>query len=75
MDMARKFKELQAKMPREARAQRRGSQENDLRNGSCRTPRGQDLTQESPADTLHVNQASIPNMERRPDMYISSLIA
>jgi hypothetical protein len=37
--MAKNFKELQAKMPRAARSQRRGSQENDLRNGSCRTPR------------------------------------
>ncbi len=32
-----------------------------------------DLTQESLADTLHVKQASISKMERRSDMYISTL--
>jgi predicted transcriptional regulator len=32
-----------------------------------------DLTQESLANALHVKQASISKMERRSDMYISTL--
>src|ERR1700730_15252913 len=72
--MAKNFKELQEKMPREARLRSEASAENmisEMRLAELRT--AMDLTQESLADTLHVKQASISKMERRSDMYISTL--
>jgi DNA-binding transcriptional regulator YiaG len=72
--MARNFKELQAKMPREARARSEASARKMLSEmGLAQLREAMDLTQESLADTLRVKQASISKMERRSDMYISTL--
>jgi DNA-binding transcriptional regulator YiaG len=72
--MARNFKELQAKMPREARARSQESAKKMISEmGLAELRAAMELTQESLADTLHVKQASISKMERRSDMYISTL--
>lgn len=72
--MARKFKELLDKMPLERRAAiKEGA--NKLRSemalGELREARA--LTQEQLAETLGVRQATVSKMERRTDMYLSSL--
>jgi predicted XRE-type DNA-binding protein len=69
-----KFSELEAKMSPEARAESERLFKaalaemplTDLRNA-----RG--LTQEMLADALHVQQPAVAKMERRTDMYISTL--
>ena len=74
--MAKSFKELRDKMSPESRrksealANRYRSEMalDDLR-------RARQLTQESLARTLNVNQAAISKMERRADMYLSTLRA
>ena len=72
--MARNFKELQAKMPREARVRSEAAAKKMISEmGLAELREAMDLTQESLADTLHVKQASISKMERRSDMYISTL--
>src|SRR5208282_284622 len=72
--MAKNFKELQEKMPREARLRSEASAEKMISEmGLAELREAMDLTQESLADTLHVKQASISKMERRSDMYISTL--
>jgi DNA-binding transcriptional regulator YiaG len=72
--MARNFKELQAKMPRESRARSEEAAKKMISEmGLAELRQAMDLTQESLADTLHVKQASISKMERRSDMYISTL--
>ncbi len=72
--MARKFKELLDKMPPERRATiKEGA--NRLRSemalDELREARA--LTQEQLAETLGVRQATVSKMERRTDMYLSSL--
>ncbi|SPF48798.1 conserved hypothetical protein [Candidatus Sulfopaludibacter sp. SbA4] len=72
--MARKFKELQAKMSPASiassdAAYQRLKQEmalEDLR-GALR------LTQQQLAETLEVDQSAISKLERRTDMYVSTL--
>jgi len=72
--MAKNFKELQAKMPREARVRSEEAAKKMISEmGLAELREAMDLTQESLADTLHVKQASISKMERRSDMYISTL--
>jgi len=72
--MARNFRELQAKMPRRARLRsERAAQKMLSEMGLAQLREAMDLTQESLAKTLHVKQASISKMERRSDMYISTL--
>jgi DNA-binding transcriptional regulator YiaG len=72
--MAKNFREMQAKMPREARARiEEAAQKMILEMGLAELREAVDLTQESLANTLHVKQASISKMERRSDMYISTL--
>ncbi len=72
--MAKNFKELQAKMSREARIRSEEAAEKMISEmGLAELREAMDLTQESLADTLHVKQASISKMERRSDMYISTL--
>jgi DNA-binding XRE family transcriptional regulator len=72
--MARNFKELQAKMSRSARLRSEKAAERMMSEmGLAQLREAMDLTQESLADTLHVKQASISKMERRSDMYISTL--
>ncbi len=72
--MAKNFKELQAKMSPTARARsEEAAQEMISEMGLAELREALDLTQESLADTLNVKQASISKMERRSDMYISTL--
>ena len=72
--MARNSKELQAKMSREARVRSEEAAKKMISEmGLAELREAMDLTQESLADTLHVKQASISKMERRSDMYISTL--
>ncbi|GHV26097.1 transcriptional regulator [Spirochaetia bacterium] len=70
----RKFSELEAKMSPESRAEserlfRKALAEMPL--GELRNARG--LTQEMLAETLHVQQPAVAKIERRTDMYISTL--
>jgi DNA-binding XRE family transcriptional regulator len=72
--MARKFSELQAKMSPEARARseaRTRAMLAEMPLQELRLARG--LSQEALAATLKVRQASISKLERRTDMYISTL--
>jgi ribosome-binding protein aMBF1 (putative translation factor) len=72
--MAKKFSELEAKMSPEARARvQKKVQEaltemplNELRNA-----RG--LSQKMLAEALHIQQPAVAKIERRTDMYISTL--
>lgn len=72
--MARKFSELREKMSPAARAAserefRRMVQEMPLR--KLRAARA--LTQENLANVLHVRQSEVSKIERRTDMYLSTL--
>ena len=72
--MAKKFAELQARMTPESRAnveQLYRQHLNEMPLHELR--RAQELTQETLAKTLHVDQAAISRLERRTDMYISTL--
>jgi transcriptional regulator with XRE-family HTH domain len=72
--MAKKFRELRARMSPDARARSEAKAQimfeemalDELREALR-------LTQESLAQTLHVNQAAISKVERRSDMLISTL--
>jgi len=72
--MARKYGELRAKMPPSARARAQARARTLLEQmplQELRLARG--LSQEALAATLKVRQASISKLERRADMYISTL--
>jgi ribosome-binding protein aMBF1 (putative translation factor) len=72
--MAKKFAELRAKMSPEARARSQVILHQILTEmplAELRHARG--LSQKALAEVLQVNQASISKMERRADMYISTL--
>jgi len=72
--MAKNFKELQTKMSPEARVRGEEAAKKMIEEmGLAELREAMDLTQESLADTLHLKQASISKMERRSDMYISTL--
>lgn len=74
MAKARKFNELLAKMPPEARAEIEAHRREMLAQmplDELRTARN--LTQEHLAELLGIKQASISKMERRTDMYIGTL--
>jgi DNA-binding XRE family transcriptional regulator len=72
--MAKNFKGLQEKMPREARLRSEASAAKMISEmGLAELRAAMDMTQESLANALHVKQASISKMERRSDMYISTL--
>ncbi len=72
--MARNFKELQARMSRGARARSEAAARKMITDmGLAELREAMDLTQESLASALNVKQASISKMERRSDMYISTL--
>jgi DNA-binding XRE family transcriptional regulator len=72
--MAKNFKELQEKMPREVRLRSKALAEKMISEmGLAELRAAMDMTQESLANALHVKQASISKMERRSDMYISTL--
>lgn len=72
--MAKNFKELQAKMSPERRARNEAvaaKMIDEMALDELREAR--DLTQEQLARLLHVNQAAVSKMERRADMYITTL--
>jgi DNA-binding transcriptional regulator YiaG len=72
--MAKNFKELQAKMPLESRVRSEEAAKKMISEmGLAELREAMNLTQESLAEALHVNQASISKVERRSDMYISTL--
>jgi predicted transcriptional regulator len=72
--MAKNFKILQAKMSAAARARSQGQADQMIQEMALDELRGAlDLTQEHLAELLHVNQAAISKVERRSDMYISTL--
>lgn len=72
--MAKNFKELQTKMPAEARARSEAKAEGMIREMALDELRAAlDLTQEQLADVLRVKQAAISKVERRSDMFISTL--
>jgi|SRR5277367_2423810 hypothetical protein len=72
--MARNFKELQSKMSRKARERsERLAGKFAAGMGLAELRVAMEMTQESLADMLCVKQASISKMERRSDMYISTL--
>ena len=72
--MAKKFSELRAAMSPEARAQAAELAQtmlNEMPLHELRQARG--LSQKMLADVLHVQQPSIAKMEKRTDMYLSTL--
>lgn len=72
--MTRKFSELENKMSPESRARSDAIYRQlveELPLAELRRARG--LSQKTLAGVLHVDQASISKMERRTDMYISTL--
>jgi len=72
--MAKKFAELRAKMSPEARAQAEAKARTMLAEmplNELRQARG--LSQKMLAEVLHVQQPSIAKIEKRTDMYISTL--
>ncbi len=72
--MAKNFKTLQAKMSPEARVRSEDKANQMIREMALDELRAAlDLTQEHLAELLHVNQAAISKVERRSDMYISTL--
>ncbi len=72
--MARNFKELRAKMSPESRARSTEKAKVLLREMALSELReAVSLTQESLADALGVKQSSISKMERRSDVYLSTL--
>jgi len=72
--MAKNFKELQAKMSPEHRARNEAGATKMIDEMALDELReARDLTQEQLARLLHVNQAAVSKMERRADMYITTL--
>ncbi len=72
--MAKNFKELQAKMSPQARARSEAAAKKMLEEMPLDELReARDLTQEQLARLLHVKQAAVSKMERRTDMYLSTL--
>jgi len=71
---ARNFKELQAAMPPERRARNAAAAERMLQEMPLDELRAaRQMTQENLASVLGVKQASISKLERRADMYVSTL--
>lgn len=72
--MPKNFKELEAKMSARAQARAQSKADQMLHELALDELReALRLTQESLAETLHVNQAAISKVERRSDMLISTL--
>jgi DNA-binding transcriptional regulator YiaG len=70
----RNFKELEAKMSPQARATARALAKQDLEQMPLENLReARRLTQEQLAKTLDVGQGSVSKLERRTDMYVSTL--
>lgn len=74
--MAHKFNSLRAKMSRESLERARKKAENYKQEMALDELReARKLTQERLAEILGVKQAAVSKMERRADMYISTLMA
>jgi transcriptional regulator with XRE-family HTH domain len=72
--MAKNFKQLQAKMSPAARARSEAKAERIIQEMALDELRtALDLTQEQLAEVLHVRQAAVSKVERRSDMFISTL--
>jgi len=72
--MARNFKELQAKMSPERQARNRAAAERMLAElPRARLRAARELTQEQLAEVFGVKQAYISKLERRADMYVTTL--
>lgn len=72
--MARKFSELRAKMPPEAQQRSEKAFQEMLEEMPLHeSRRARGLSQKALADVLHVEQPAIAKMEKRADMYISTL--
>jgi DNA-binding XRE family transcriptional regulator len=72
--MAKNFKELRAKMSPEAQARSEAKARQMIAEMPLYELReARDLTQEQLARVLRVNQAAVSKMERRADMYLSTL--
>ncbi|MGA2597463.1 MAG: XRE family transcriptional regulator [Bryobacteraceae bacterium] len=72
--MAKNFRELRAKMSARAQAaseveRRRLLEEMSL----CQLRKARELTQTRIADELHIGQGDVSKLERRTDMYVSTL--
>lgn len=72
--MAKNFKELQAKMSPESRARSREKARRMVRDMALNELReARQLTQQQLAEQLGVRQPAIAKIERRTDMYLSTL--
>ncbi|MGA2593354.1 MAG: XRE family transcriptional regulator [Bryobacteraceae bacterium] len=72
--MARKFQELRAKMSPESRARSEAKTKHMIEEMSLDELRAaRQLTQEHLATLLGVNQSAVSKLERRVDMYVSTL--
>ena len=72
--MAKNFKELQAKMSPERRARSEAKAKRMIEEMALDELReARELTQEQLARALKINQAAVSKMERRTDMYLSTL--
>jgi predicted transcriptional regulator len=72
--MAKNFKELQAKMSPERRTRNEAAAKKMIEEMPLDELReARELTQEQLARVLRVNQAAVSKMERRTDMYLSTL--
>ena len=68
------FRELEAKMPAESRARVAAWVEKTLKEMPLHELRAaRQLTQENLAEVLGINQAAVSKLERRTDMYVSTL--
>lgn len=72
--MAKKFSELQARMTPQARADAKRIFQQHLKEMPLHELRkAQQMSQDTLAKALNINQAAVSKMERRTDMYISTL--
>lgn len=72
--MARKFRDLVARMPRERQERiRQRTAQLMAALPLYELRRARELSQQQLAEALGVNQASVSKLERRTDMYISTL--
>jgi DNA-binding transcriptional regulator YiaG len=72
--MAKKFSELQGRMTPQARADAEQILQQHLKEMPLHELRkAQQMSQDTLAKALNINQAAVSKMERRTDMYISTL--
>lgn len=72
--MARNFNELRGKMPAESRARSAAKARDLIASMSLNELRAaRSITQEHLASMLGIRQASVSKMEKRADMYVSTL--